>query len=125
MGLTSTKCCTRNRQHSSKLLKMPTILLVKVEPQLPARLCALRPSVLGRRFYQSYSQPAAQVNRFDFPWGGCTKTSLKLLTLFALLSMALMLNASSVTVVSMDGGNCYQFMCNDSGTSVGQSTDYQ
>jgi hypothetical protein len=53
------------------------------------------------------------------------KTTLKLLTLFALLSMTLMLHATSVTVGSMDGGNCYPFMCNDSGTSVGQSIDYQ
>src|SRR5271169_1442482 len=53
------------------------------------------------------------------------KTTLKLLTLFALLSMTLMLHASSVTVGSMDSGNCYPFMCNDSGTSVGQSIDYQ
>src|SRR5271169_4242912 len=53
------------------------------------------------------------------------KTTLKLLTLFALLSMTLMLHASSVTVGSMDSGNCYPFMCNDSGTNVGQSIDYQ
>ena len=53
------------------------------------------------------------------------KPTLKLLILFALLSMTLMLHASSVTVGSMDGGNCYPFMCNDSGTNVGQSIDYQ
>ncbi len=53
------------------------------------------------------------------------KTTLKLLTLFALLSMTLMMHASSVTVGSMDSGNCYPFMCNDSGTNVGQSIDYQ
>jgi hypothetical protein len=52
-------------------------------------------------------------------------TPLKLLTLFVLLSMTLMLHATSVTVGSMDSGNCYPFMCNDSGTSVGQSIDYQ
>ncbi len=33
--------------------------------------------------------------------------------------------ASTVTVGSNDGGNCYPFNCNDSGTSVGQSIDYQ
>jgi hypothetical protein len=53
------------------------------------------------------------------------KTTLKLLTLFALLSMTLMLHATSVSVGSMDGGNCYPFMCNDTGTNVGVSIDYQ
>ena len=53
------------------------------------------------------------------------KISLKLLTLFALLSMTLMLHAGSVTVGSMDSGDCYPFMCNESGTNVGQSIDYQ
>ncbi len=60
-----------------------------------------------------------------FPLGGCMKTTLKLLTLFALLSMTLMLHGSSVTVGNYDSGNCYPFMCNDSGTNVGQSIDYQ
>ena len=53
------------------------------------------------------------------------KATLKLLTSFALLSMTLMLHASSVTVGNYDGGNCYPFMCNDSGTNVGVSIDYQ
>jgi len=53
------------------------------------------------------------------------KATLKLLTLFVLLSMTLMLHAASITVGSMDSGNCYPFMCNDSGTNVGQSFDYQ
>ncbi len=53
------------------------------------------------------------------------KATLKLLTLIALLSMTLMLHAASVTVGSMDSGNCYPFMCNDSGTSTGVSIDYQ
>jgi hypothetical protein len=53
------------------------------------------------------------------------KATLKLLTLIALLSMTLMLHATSVTVGSNDGGNCYPFMCNDSGTNVGVSIDYQ
>lgn len=29
--------------------------------------------------------------------------------------------ANAVVIGSSDGGNCYPFMCNDSGTSVGQS----
>ena len=33
--------------------------------------------------------------------------------------------AAAVTVGSYDSGNCYPFSCNDSGTSVGQSIDYQ
>jgi PEP-CTERM motif len=53
------------------------------------------------------------------------KTTVKTLALLALLSMTLMLHATSVTVGSNDSGNCYPFMCNDSGTSVGVSIDYQ
>jgi|SRR5271165_997430 len=53
------------------------------------------------------------------------KTTLKMLTLLALLSMSLMLHATSVSVGSMDSGNCFPFMCNSSGTSVGVSIDYQ
>jgi len=53
------------------------------------------------------------------------KTTSKLLTLFALLSMTLMLHATSVTVGNYDSGNCYPFMCNDSGTNTGVSIDYQ
>jgi len=33
--------------------------------------------------------------------------------------------AGSVTIGTADTGNCYPFMCNDSGTSVGQSIDLQ
>jgi hypothetical protein len=33
--------------------------------------------------------------------------------------------AAGVTVGSFDSGNCYPFNCNDSGTSVGPSIDYQ
>jgi hypothetical protein len=33
--------------------------------------------------------------------------------------------ASAQTVGSRDSGNCYPFNCNDSGTSTGQSIDYQ
>ncbi len=32
---------------------------------------------------------------------------------------------ADVTVGTYTGGNCYPFMCNDSGTNVGQSIDYQ
>jgi hypothetical protein len=32
---------------------------------------------------------------------------------------------AQVTVGTFSGGNCYPFLCNDSGTSVGQSIDYQ
>ena len=53
------------------------------------------------------------------------KATLKLLTLVAILSMTLMLHAASVTVGNYDSGNCYPFMCNDSGTNVGVSIDYQ
>jgi hypothetical protein len=53
------------------------------------------------------------------------KTTLKVLTVLTLLSMSLMLHATSVSIGSMDSGNCYPFMCNDSGTSVGISIDYQ
>lgn len=53
------------------------------------------------------------------------KSILKVLTLVAVLSATMLMHASSVTVGSMDSGNCYPFMCNDSGTSVGQSIDYQ
>ena len=32
---------------------------------------------------------------------------------------------AQITVGTFDTGNCYPFMCNDSGTSVGQSIEYQ
>jgi hypothetical protein len=38
---------------------------------------------------------------------------------------ASLLHAGPVTVGSPDSGNCYPFMCNDSGTSTGVSIDYQ
>lgn len=43
----------------------------------------------------------------------------------ASLVLALTLNAGSVTIGSNDSGNCYPFMCNDSGTNTGQSIDFQ
>ncbi len=48
-----------------------------------------------------------------------------LLTAFAALAMAHVAAAGSVTVGTNDNGNCYPFMCNDSGISSGQSIDYQ
>ena len=43
---------------------------------------------------------------------------------FALGSVAAMPASAQVTVGNLDGGNCYPFECNDSGTNVGQSFDY-
>jgi hypothetical protein len=47
------------------------------------------------------------------------------LILPASLALAVTAQAGSVTIGSYDSGNCYPFMCNDSGTSSGQSIDYQ
>jgi hypothetical protein len=44
--------------------------------------------------------------------------------LFVLLS-ATTLFAAPFTIGSMDSGNCYPFMCNDSRTNVGPSIMYQ
>ena len=52
------------------------------------------------------------------------KTLLKA-SLTLLLISAPMAFASSVEVGSADSGNCYPFMCNDSGTSTGVAIDYQ
>jgi hypothetical protein len=52
------------------------------------------------------------------------KTLLKA-SLLLLLSSATLLHAGSITVGNADSGNCYPFMCNDSGTSSGVSIDYQ
>ena len=53
------------------------------------------------------------------------KLALKTLALALLVSSCMMLSATTVTVGSYDSGNCYPFMCNDSGTSSGVSIDYQ
>ena len=53
------------------------------------------------------------------------KLALKTLALALLVSSCMMLSASTVTVGNYDSGNCYPLMCNDSGTSVGVSIDYQ
>ncbi len=52
------------------------------------------------------------------------KTIAKSLMLLLVLSVGVMLHAD-VTVGNYDSGNCYPFMCNDSGTSTGVSIDYQ
>jgi len=52
------------------------------------------------------------------------KVILKVLACIALLSLTALLHAS-VTVGNYDSGNCYPFMCNDSGTNVGVSIDLQ
>jgi len=52
------------------------------------------------------------------------KTLLKA-TLMLLVLSASLLHATSISVGSADSGNCYPFMCNDSGTSTGVSIDYQ
>jgi PEP-CTERM motif len=43
----------------------------------------------------------------------------------AMLALSQVSRAGSVTVGNFDNGNCYPLMCNDSGTSSGQSIDYQ
>lgn len=53
------------------------------------------------------------------------KTTSKLLLLMLVLGTAAMLSATTITVGNHDSGNCYPFMCNDSGSNVGQSIDYQ
>lgn len=46
-------------------------------------------------------------------------------TLLLLVLSATTLFAAPFTIGSMDSGNCYPFMCNDSGTNVGPSFNYQ
>jgi PEP-CTERM motif len=53
------------------------------------------------------------------------KIALKTLALALLVSSCMMLSATTVTVGNYDSGNCYPFMCNDSGSDVGVSIDYQ
>src|SRR6516162_3424580 len=47
------------------------------------------------------------------------------ITLLVIVFAATFAHATSITVGSMDSGNCYPFMCNDSGTSSGVAIDYQ
>ena len=53
------------------------------------------------------------------------KLALKTLAFVLLVTSCMMLSATTVTVGNYDSGNCYPFMCNDSGTSSGVSIDYQ
>jgi hypothetical protein len=53
------------------------------------------------------------------------KAAFKVIACTMLLSIPMLCAPLSVTVGNMDSGNCYPFMCNDSGTSVGVSIDYQ
>lgn len=52
------------------------------------------------------------------------RTAFKALLLLAILAAGVMVHAD-VTVGTFLTGNCYPFMCNDSGTNVGPSIDYQ
>ena len=51
------------------------------------------------------------------------KIASKTLTFLLLLTASMMLHAS-ITVGTYSGPDCYPFMCNDSGTSSGQTMDY-
>jgi PEP-CTERM motif len=53
------------------------------------------------------------------------KLALKTLAFALLVTGCMMLSATTITVGNYDSGNCYPFMCNDSGTSSGVSIDYQ
>jgi hypothetical protein len=53
------------------------------------------------------------------------KTILKIIASTLALSIPMLCAPLSVTVGSFDSGNCYPFMCNDSGTNIGLSIDYQ
>jgi hypothetical protein len=54
------------------------------------------------------------------------KKTLKILTLFAAFAMlSTSLLYANVTVGTYNTGNCYPFLCNDSGTNVGTTMDYQ
>src|SRR5215471_14121134 len=52
------------------------------------------------------------------------KNTVKGLLLLIVLSAGVLLHAD-VTVGTFTTGNCYPFLCNDSGTSVGPTIDYQ
>lgn len=51
--------------------------------------------------------------------------SVSKITLLVIVLAATFAHATSITVGSMDSGNCYPFMCNDSGTNSGVAIDYQ
>lgn len=52
------------------------------------------------------------------------KNTVKGLVLLVVLSAGALLHAN-VTVGTYNGGNCYPFLCNDSGVTIGTSIDYQ
>ena len=45
--------------------------------------------------------------------------------MLSLLSAGILLHAGDVTVGTYTNGNCYPLMCNDSGTNIGTTMDYQ
>jgi len=53
------------------------------------------------------------------------KTTIKGLVLLSLLSAGVLLHAGDITVGTYTNGNCYPLTCNDSGTNMGQTIDYQ
>ena len=53
------------------------------------------------------------------------KTTIKGLILLSVLSAGVLLHAGSLTVGTYTNGNCYPLMCNDSGTNMGITMDYQ
>jgi hypothetical protein len=53
------------------------------------------------------------------------KFTVKGLMLLIVLSVGVFLHAGTVTVGTYDVGNCYPFLCNDSGTNTGPAIDYQ
>src|SRR5271165_5844735 len=53
------------------------------------------------------------------------KTTIKGLVLLSLLSAGVLLHAGDITVGNYTNGNCYPLTCNDSGTNLGQTMDYQ
>lgn len=67
-----------------------------------------------------------KLNWLHHLWRIELKTTLKATLLLLVLSATVLLHAD-VTVGTIDPstGNCYPFSCNDSGTNVGQSIDYQ
>jgi hypothetical protein len=53
------------------------------------------------------------------------KFTIKGLLLLIVLSVGVFLHAGTVTVGNYNTGNCYPFLCNDSGTNTGPAIDYQ
>lgn len=55
------------------------------------------------------------------------RTTLKTALLLAVLTASLLLHASNTPIIigNYNDGNCYPFMCSDSGTNTGQTMDYQ